>query len=69
MKSKKKTDENQLICAKCNVKLEKGTVEVKYLGGNVQVELMKCPSCNLVYIPEELAVGKMLEVEKSLEDK
>ena len=28
-----------------------------------------CPSCGMVLVPEELATGKMLEVEKILEDK
>jgi hypothetical protein len=28
-----------------------------------------CPNCNQVLVPEELALGKMAEVEKILEDK
>jgi hypothetical protein len=31
--------------------------------------LPRCPRCGLVFIPEELALGKMAEVEKLLEDK
>ena len=42
---------------------------ISYLGSAYPVDLLKCPSCGLVFIPEELALGKMLEVEKSLEDK
>lgn len=57
------------VCSKCHEKLEKSLVKVKYLSGNFEVELMKCPKCNMVIIPENLALGKMLEVEKSLEDK
>jgi len=30
---------------------------------------MKCPVCSMVFIEEDLAMGKMLEVEKGLEDK
>ena len=33
------------------------------------VELPLCPVCGFVYVPEELAVGKVLAVEKALEDK
>jgi hypothetical protein len=33
------------------------------------VELPACPTCGFIYIPEELAIGRMLHVEKSLEDK
>jgi hypothetical protein len=56
-------------CAKCNIPLEKSKVTISYLGSSFPVELLKCPECDLVYIPEDLAVGKMLQVEKTLEDK
>jgi hypothetical protein len=42
---------------------------MRYLDANFEVELMKCPSCNMVLVEEDLALGRMLEVEKSLEDK
>jgi Zn-finger nucleic acid-binding protein len=61
--------ETTWICSKCNKKLELKKVKVRYLEGNFEVELLKCPKCNAVFIDEELAVGKMLEVEKGLEDK
>lgn len=57
------------LCSKCNEKLEKSLVKVKYLNGNFEVELLKCPKCGKVLITEDLALGKMLEVEKGLEDK
>jgi len=57
------------ICDKCKEKLILQNVKVSYLGGNFEVELMKCPKCNNVFIGEDLALGKMLEVEKGLEDK
>lgn len=66
-------EENQAnmpwICDKCKEKLVLSKVHVSYLGGNFEVELMKCPQCNNVFIGEDLALGKMLEVEKGLEDK
>ncbi len=62
-------DLNTWECAACGVPLATGKVMVAYLGSAYPVELLKCPSCGLVFIPEELALGKMLEVEKSLEDK
>ena len=49
----------KLKCRKCNVPLENG----------FPVELPLCPVCGFVYVPEELAVGKVLAVEKALEDK
>lgn len=57
------------ICSNCGTNLQLGKVNVTYLGGNFEVELMKCPKCGMVLITEELAMGKMLEVEKGLEDK
>ena len=62
-------DYTQLICCKCNEHLVIGPVDLEYLGNGFPVDLPKCPKCGLVYIPESLALGKMLYVEKSLEDK
>ncbi len=58
-----------IICDKCNVELTLGMVTLSYLGSSFPVELPKCPKCGLVYIPEDLALGKMDQVEKALEDK
>lgn len=57
------------LCDKCKKELVQKKVKVRYLEGNFEVELTKCPDCNMVFINEELALGKMLEVEKELEDK
>lgn len=59
----------QIECLKCGVVMELGNVEVMYLNSKFPIQLPKCPKCGLVYIPEELVMGKMLEVEKALEDK
>jgi Zn-finger nucleic acid-binding protein len=57
------------LCAKCGVPLEMRKVEVGYMRSKYPVNLARCPRCGLVFIPEELALGKMAEVEKLLEDK
>lgn len=57
------------VCGKCHNKLELQKVKVLYLGGSFEVELMKCPVCNYVLITEDLALGKMLDVEEGLENK
>ena len=59
----------KLKCRKCNVPLEKGRARFMYLDNSFPVELPLCPVCCFVYVPEELAVGKVLAVEKALEDK
>ncbi|SHK38316.1 DVU_1557 family redox protein [Desulforamulus aeronauticus] len=61
--------EKVIECMKCGIVMELGNVEVTYLNSKFPIQLPKCPQCGLVYIPEELATGKMLEVEKALEDK
>jgi RNase P subunit RPR2 len=59
----------QLVCAKCREPLVKGKVVASYLGAEFPIELLRCPKCGLVHVPEELATGKMLQVEQALEDK
>lgn len=56
-------------CASCGQELVPGKVDISYLGNSFPVDLLKCPNCGLVLIPEELALGKIAEVEKTLEDK
>ncbi len=57
------------MCAGCAKALTPGKVNLTYMGSSFSVDLLRCPSCGLVYIPEDLAVGKMAEVERILEDK
>lgn len=61
--------DSEWICSKCGSPLIEGPVKAVYLGGNFEIELLVCPKCKNVLISDELAQGKMLEVEKSLEDK
>ncbi len=67
--SKETNQKLPIICDKCNLELTPGQVTLSYLGSSFPVELFKCAQCGLVYIPEELARGKMDQVEKALEDK
>ncbi len=61
--------ESTWMCANCNIPLQTAQVDVGYLGNAFPVDLLKCPNCGLVLIPEDLALGKMVEAEKQLEDK
>ncbi|AAS96035.1 DVU_1557 family redox protein [Nitratidesulfovibrio vulgaris] len=58
-----------LRCAPCGKSLQPCAVELEYMGSRFNVELPACPSCGAVFIPEELAMGKMAQVEHLLEDK
>ena len=60
---------SKIICAKCNIALTPGKVTLTYLNSSFPVDLYRCPKCGLVYIPEDLALGKMEMAEKALEDK
>lgn len=66
---KPSTDQPTWLCANCNIPLEVAKVDVAYLGNAFPVDLLRCPKCGLVLITEDLALGKMAEVEKQLEDK
>lgn len=69
MAGKDLNEENVFECLKCGIPMEPGKVTVSYMGSSFPVELLKCKKCGLVLITEDLALGKMLEVEKTLEDK
>lgn len=58
-----------LICNKCGIPLEPIKVNFRYLGKQFEHPVDRCPQCGQVYIPEDLAKGRMAEVEKILEDK
>ncbi|MDR1546256.1 MAG: hypothetical protein LBU12_06010 [Deltaproteobacteria bacterium] len=57
------------VCPKCSRPLGPVSVNVEYMGASFMVELPGCQSCGKVLVDDELALGKMLEVEKLLEDK
>jgi len=62
-------EETSVQCLKCDIPLNTGKVNVAYLGSMFPVDLLRCPQCGQAFIPEDLALGKMAEVEKILEDK
>ncbi|HET9658114.1 MAG TPA: hypothetical protein VFP72_22365 [Kineosporiaceae bacterium] len=56
-------------CGRCGVPLEIGTVKAAYLETEQPVDLWRCPRCGTVLVPEDLALGRILQVEQLLEDK
>ncbi|CAG34997.1 DVU_1557 family redox protein [Desulfotalea psychrophila] len=56
-------------CSACGVDLVYKPVELEYLDSLFNVALPVCPQCNMVFISESLAGGKMNQVEHLLEDK
>jgi ribosomal protein L37AE/L43A len=59
----------QWRCVKCDRELVGGPVNVAYMGNRFTADLPHCPDCGRVLISERVALGKMAEVEKLLEDK
>jgi NAD-dependent SIR2 family protein deacetylase len=56
-------------CTKCNETLSDRKTVFHYLERSFTHEVPCCPKCGKVYIPPDLAEGKMAEVETQLEDK
>jgi len=59
----------QWRCDRCDRNLVVGPVNAAYMGHRFTAELPYCPDCGRVLISEHIAMGKMAEVEKLLEDK
>lgn len=58
-----------ILCASCGLALERVEVTISYLKSTFPAEILGCPACGQVYVPEDLALGRMAEVERTLEDK
>lgn len=56
-------------CTACERPLRVMKVSFSYMKGNFEVDIPACPACGLVMISEDLAMGKMAEAERILEDK
>lgn len=62
-------EKQKLICDRCQVEMVELDVEFSYLNRSFRHKVPRCPECGQVYIPEELAKGRMREVEINLEEK
>jgi hypothetical protein len=56
-------------CVRCDESLVLKKTVFDYMGRSFAHEVPCCPTCGMVFIPRELAEGKMAEVEEQLEDK
>jgi len=59
----------KMICHHCQLEMKPAKVDFSYLGHSFYADVPKCPGCGQVYISEELAEGRIAEVEMQLEDK
>ena len=56
-------------CTKCKVEMEVRKTTFLYMGHEMTHPILRCPVCGQAFITEELARGKIAEVEMELEDK
>jgi YgiT-type zinc finger domain-containing protein len=62
-------DEKKLICFSCKLELVMKKTNFTYLGHSFFTDIPRCPGCGMVYISEDLARGRISDVEMQLEDK
>jgi predicted RNA-binding Zn-ribbon protein involved in translation (DUF1610 family) len=53
----------------CNERLTKKKTAFHLYGPHFSHEVFTCPKCGKVFIPKDLARGRMAQVEEQLEDK
>ncbi len=58
-----------MICHQCQKELLPSKTYLSYLGHSFFTDILKCPICGEVFIPEELVKNRIAEVEMQLEDK
>lgn len=64
-----RSDDQKIICDRCQLPLAKAKTNLTYQGVKFDAELPRCPNCGQAFVPEDLALGKMHELEITLEDK
>lgn len=68
-KSQPKEELPAMICLKCDLAMELKQTAFSYLGRTFHTDVLRCPGCRAVFVPESLAKGRMNEVELIMEDK
>ena len=64
------TEEKQpMLCFQCKTELQPMKTYLSYLGHSFYADILKCPECGEVFIPEDLVKTRIVDVETQLEDK
>lgn len=61
--------DEQWICARCSAGLVRSGVRITYLGNSFSLDLPVCPGCGSVLVTEDVAMKRIAEAERILEDK
>ena len=59
----------EIMCDKCKIPLAEARTNFRYLSHELHAVVLKCPSCGLVFLSEEMVRDRILKVEMTLEDK
>ncbi len=62
-------EKKKMLCFRCKRELEPKRAYFRYLGHSFYTDVLRCPQCGEIFIPEDLVKGRMSEVEMELEDK
>ena len=62
-------EKQTLICDRCKVEMVPAETKFTYLGTSIQHKVPRCPECGQVYVPEDLVLNKMKQLEGTLEEK
>lgn len=62
-------EETEWVCGRCSVTLTPARVQVSYLGSAFTVVLPVCIKCGMALVDEDVAMNKIAQAEKVLEDK
>jgi hypothetical protein len=68
-KTGSETASGKWVCGNCKEPLVETSVQVRYLGNAFTLKMLTCPKCGMAMVSEEMALHKMAEAEKILEDK
>ncbi len=58
-----------LLCHACRKELQPAKTDFTYLGHTFYADMLRCPDCGQVFIPESMVKGRIQEVEMQMEDK
>lgn len=58
-----------MICYRCKKEMVPERTDFTYLGQAFFTDILRCPDCGEVYIPEEFVKDRIARVEEQLEDK
>ncbi|HVI40474.1 MAG TPA: hypothetical protein VM577_07430 [Anaerovoracaceae bacterium] len=62
-------EKKELICHKCQVPLIYAETKFNYLEHDFKANMLRCPKCGQIFIPEDIVKGRMAEVEMAFESK